>query len=75
MSSWCEPKEMLRAVIDTNLLISILLQRSATVLTLARYLREKRFGLVVSDGLLSELAAVVKRPKFARYFSQSDVNE
>ena len=31
--------------------------------------------MVISDVLLSELIAVVTRPKFSRYFSQNDVNE
>ena len=66
---------MLKAVIDTNLLVSILLHKSSTVLALAQCLREKRFVIVTSDALLVELIAVVARPKFARYFSQDDVDE
>ena len=66
---------MLKAVIDTNLLVSVLLQKSSTVLALAQYLREKRFAIVTSDALLAELIAVAARPKFARYFNQDDIDE
>ncbi len=59
-----------RIIIDTNLWISFLLTKQFSFLD--KFL-EKRVKLVFSEELLSEFIAVVKRPKFAKYFTNQDL--
>jgi putative PIN family toxin of toxin-antitoxin system len=65
---------MIRAVIDTNLLVRGLLKGPAT-LPLIQAWKEQRFRLVTSEELLTELFEVLARPKFSRYFTREDVRE
>jgi putative PIN family toxin of toxin-antitoxin system len=63
-----------RAVVDTNLFVRGLLKGPVTV-PLIRAWQAGRFQLVTSQALLVELFEVLARPKFTRYFTQSDVRE
>lgn len=63
----------MRAVIDTNVLISGLLWRGPPH-ELLSHLRDGSLGLVSSPTLLDELAEVLKRPKFAEVLSRAGVD-
>ncbi|MGO9791982.1 MAG: putative toxin-antitoxin system toxin component, PIN family [Solirubrobacteraceae bacterium] len=59
---------MIRAVLDVNVLISAFIGGAdGPPRKLIYAWREGRFTLVVSPGLLNELATVLGRPKFARW--------
>lgn len=58
---------MQRIVIDTNVVVSALIQRSYPFLILNELFIEDKFQLCVSDALLSEYYEVLARPKFARF--------
>lgn len=60
-----------RIVIDTNLWISFLITKNFT--NLDEILFSRQCTLVFSKELLNEFLDVVKRPKFRRFFSASDI--
>jgi len=62
----------LRAVLDTNLLVSYLLVHRPPVATLLDvHLVAERFTLVTAPALLAELARVLRYPRLQRYFDTS----
>ena len=52
-----------RAVIDSNLVISFLLTRGATLTRLFEHWRARRFVYLLSPSILTELVEVVERPR------------
>ena len=60
-----------RIVIDTNLWISFLITKDFTKLD--EIIFSKKCTLVFSQELLNEFLEVVKRPKFRRFFSSTDI--
>ena len=64
---------VLRVVLDTNLWISFLLTKDYTKLD--EIIFSNSCVLVFSDELLGEFLEVVKRPKFRRFISDSDIEE
>jgi uncharacterized protein len=63
---------MIRAVLDTNILVSALIGKGPSRSILAAF-KEKRFILVTSAELLAELLDVIGRPVFG--LSRSDQTE
>lgn len=63
-----------RVVIDTNLFVRGLMGGSVTRPVLEAW-KQKRFTLVASEALLTEIVTVLARPKFRRFFSLADVTE
>lgn len=63
----------MRVIIDTNIWISSLIGRQLV------YLREMlsypSIELIVTERLLQEVLLVARRPKFARYFHEEDIEE
>jgi uncharacterized protein len=61
----------MRAVFETNLLVSYLLTHRPSVATLVdRHLAEERFVLLTAPELLQELDPVLNCPKLARYYTE-----
>jgi putative PIN family toxin of toxin-antitoxin system len=61
----------MRAVFETNLLVSYLLTHRPSVATLVdRHLAEERFVLLTAPELLQELDPVLHCPKLARYYTE-----
>lgn len=60
-----------RIVIDTNLWISFLITKNLSKLD--EIIFSKQCTLIFSDELLDEFIEVSKRPKFEKFFSQSDI--
>lgn len=58
---------MQKLVIDTNVFVSALIQRSYPYLIISELLVEGRIELCISDALLEEYYAVLNRKKFAKY--------
>jgi putative PIN family toxin of toxin-antitoxin system len=58
----------LRAVIDTNVWVSAMLNPAGRPADVLHALREGRFTLVTSEPLLAELADVLRRPRIVRRF-------
>lgn len=58
---------MLKIIIDTNVLISALIQKNYPYFILHNILFEGNFELCISDELLEEYIEVLHRPKFAAY--------
>lgn len=58
----------MRAVIDTNVWVSALLNPAGPPAQLLAALRAGSFDLLVSEPLLAELAGVLERPRLARRF-------
>jgi len=63
---------MLKAVLDTNVLISGLINPKGTPARLVGAWRERKFDLVVSPAILEELAKVLQREKIRRYYEHLD---
>lgn len=62
---------MIRAVLDTNLLVSYLLTHRPPVATLIdEHLVQEHFTLVTGAALLEELDRVLRYPKLQRYYSE-----
>lgn len=61
----------IRVVVDNNCWISFLIGRRLS--KLVDLLSDERVILVICSELLAELRDVTSRPKFAKYFNQSDV--
>ena len=58
---------MQRIIIDTNVLISALIQKSYPNFILFHCVLENRFEVCISDELLEEYLEVINRPKFSKY--------
>jgi len=54
---------MIRAVIDTNVIVASLIHTSGTTGTILSRLRDGAFTIVLSPALLDEIAAVMSYPK------------
>lgn len=65
------PSNGLRIIIDTNLWISFLITKEFSKLD--KLLLKGTVKLVFSQELLDEFLEVVQRPKFKKYFSQTDI--
>lgn len=63
----------IRIIIDTNLCISMLIGKR--VAELRPILTSPSYELIVSNTLLQEIRIVTSRPKFARYFDPSLVED
>lgn len=61
----------IRAVIDTNILVSALIKPSGTVGPVLRYLRDGAYILIYSEPLLTELVDVLNRPRIREKYSLS----
>ncbi len=58
---------MQRIVIDTNVIVSALIQRGYPNLIINDLFIEQKFQLCISEELLAEYYAVLARPKFTKY--------
>lgn len=58
---------MQRVVIDTNVIVSSLIQRSFPYKIVSELFMEDRISLCVSEALMAEYYDVLRRPKFAAY--------
>ncbi len=58
---------MQRIVIDTNVIVSSLIQRNYPYLIINDFFLENKFQLCVSDELLTEYYEVLARPKFSKF--------
>ena len=58
---------MQKVVIDTNVIVSALIQRSYPYLIINQYIIEENFQLCISDELMAEYYEVLARPKFAKF--------
>lgn len=58
---------MEKVVIDTNVIVSSLIQRGYPNLIVSELFIEQKFQLCISDKLISEYFEVLSRPKFARF--------
>jgi len=56
-----------RAVLDTNVLVSMILAKDGILEVAWRAWRAGRFDVLVSSPLLSEVGEVLSRPRLARY--------
>lgn len=67
----------MRAVVDTNVWVSALLNPSGSPARVLEALRGRQFTLVVSPPMLDELAEVLARPRIARKYgiTTDDVRE
>lgn len=64
---------MIRAVIDTNLVVSYLLTQSETLSRLIDHWQRGRFVYLVSPAMLRELRQVVYRPRLRQYMQVDPV--
>jgi len=60
-----------KVILDTNLWISFLISRDLGFLD--NYIETGKLKLIFSEELFSEFISVTERPKFKKYFAQSDV--
>jgi putative PIN family toxin of toxin-antitoxin system len=60
-----------KVILDTNLWISFLISRDFSFLD--NYIETGRIKLIFSEELFSEFISVTERPKFKKYFAESDV--
>ena len=58
---------MQKIIIDTNVLVSALIQRNYPNFILYNYVLENLVELCISDDLFEEYLDVLNRPKFSRY--------
>ncbi len=58
---------MQKIVIDTNIIVSSLIQRGYPNLILNELFIERKFQLCISDELMAEYYEVLSRPKFSKY--------
>jgi putative PIN family toxin of toxin-antitoxin system len=58
---------MQKIVIDTNVIVSSLIQRNYPYLIISDFFLENKFQLCVSDKLLAEYYEVLARPKFSKF--------
>lgn len=66
---------MIRAALDTNVLVSALLTPKGAPAGLLRAWQSGAFELVTSERLLRELEEVLQRPKFRRYLDAADIGD
>lgn len=62
-----------KVILDTNLWISFLISRNFSFLD--NYIEKGRIKLIFSEELYSEFILVSSRPKFKKYFSESDIKD
>ncbi|MCX2492681.1 putative toxin-antitoxin system toxin component, PIN family [Pedobacter sp. PF22-3] len=67
------PSSKSRIILDINLWISFLISKDFSKLD--EIIFSKKSILIFSKELLEEFIEVVKRPKFRRYFAQTDIEE
>jgi uncharacterized protein len=67
------PRKRHRVIIDTNLLISFLINRDFS--KLERLLVSKKITLLYSQELIDEFVEVARRPKFKKYFTDTGIQE
>jgi putative PIN family toxin of toxin-antitoxin system len=65
------PSKIVRVIIDTNLWISFLITKDFSKLD--EIIFTKKCLLIFSEELLEEFLEVIKRPKFRRFFTQTDI--
>jgi len=58
---------MQKVVIDTNVIVSALIQRSYPYIIINDFIIENKFHLCISDELMAEYYEVLARPKFAKF--------
>ena len=58
----------MRAVVDTSVWVSAILNPSGPPARILEALEDGRFSLVVSEPLLTELAEVISRPRLVRRY-------
>lgn len=63
----------MRIIIDTNIWISSLIGRQ--LVHLREILTYPSIELIMTERLLQEVLLVARRPKFARYFHEKDIDE
>ncbi len=61
-----------KVILDTNLWISFLISRKLNVID--NLIDSKKIVLIFSNELIEEFLTVAKRPKFSKYFSDSDLS-
>ncbi len=66
---------MIRAVLDTNVLIAALLSRNGAPAQLMSALEDGLFDAIVCPLLLAELRGVLQRPKIAQHVSRTTAEE
>jgi putative PIN family toxin of toxin-antitoxin system len=64
-----------RAVLDLNVYVSALINPTGTPAQVVRFGLQRRYEIVVSPALLTELAEVLDRPAFRRYFTADEAAE
>ncbi len=62
-----------KVILDTNLWVSFLISKDYCFLD--NYVLKGRVKLVFSEELFSEFISIAERPKFNKYFSNSDINQ
>lgn len=65
---------MMRAVVDTNILVRALIKPSGTVGPLLLRLRQGHYTQLYSQPLLEELIDVLKRPRISRKYGLTDAD-
>ncbi|MEI6049101.1 MAG: putative toxin-antitoxin system toxin component, PIN family [Bacteroidota bacterium] len=60
-----------KVILDTNIWISFLISRDFNFLD--NYIETGKMKLIFSEELFSEFISVAERPKFKKYFAESDV--
>lgn len=63
---------MQKIVIDTNVIVSSLIQRNYPHLIITDFFLEDNFQLCISDELLTEYYEVLARPKFQDFFIKAE---
>lgn len=66
---------MIKAVLDTNVLISALLTPTGAPAELVRAWRDGRFELIVSPKVVEELRGVLRRPKFRKAVDEEEIEQ
>ena len=66
-------KKLLRVVVDTNVLVSALIGKRLK--SIIQEFKNGRFVLIFTETTFEELALVIRRPKFARYFGQKEIDD
>lgn len=66
---------MNRIVLDTNVLVSGMINAHGYPGRIVDLLREEMITLIVDDRVLSEYRMVLNRPKFQRYFNKQAVSD
>ncbi len=66
---------MIRAVVDTNIIVRAIIKPKGTVGPVLQHLRKGHFTLLYTEGLLTELVDVLNRPRIRNKYnlSQEDI--